>query len=219
LLRNVRDPNYIKVDSGERHVFEVTRTDGSAVHLHFHKNGKCDKPEFFETVPFEIDAGELNHGKARLELPCPTTFADIVHSEEPGINLPLGRNEAAMALQSLLHATHEGRQIQAVNVTDGIAFSWKRFLRNTVKNKEIIAEGVSAVYAVRAVDGDVPKLLFCHPDSSYTSVWFQHQNLYHTSLGTYVEHTKEGRWQDLPILQNAVYFDKGWMNIRKNPEA
>ena len=37
LLRDVRDHNYIKVESGERHVFEVTRTDGSAVHLHFHK--------------------------------------------------------------------------------------------------------------------------------------------------------------------------------------
>ena len=37
LLRDVRDPGYIKLGSGERHVFEVTRTDGSAVHLHFHK--------------------------------------------------------------------------------------------------------------------------------------------------------------------------------------
>ena len=44
LLSDVRDPDYIKVDSGERHVFEVTRTDGSAAHLHFNKNGKCDKP-------------------------------------------------------------------------------------------------------------------------------------------------------------------------------
>ena len=27
-LRDVRDPDYIKFDSGERHIFEVTRTDG-----------------------------------------------------------------------------------------------------------------------------------------------------------------------------------------------
>ena len=45
LLRDVRDPHYIKVDSGERHVFEVTRTDGSAVHLRLHNKGDCDKPE------------------------------------------------------------------------------------------------------------------------------------------------------------------------------
>ena len=135
-----------------------------------------------------------------------------MHSEAPGSNLPLGRNEAAMALESLLHATHNRKQIQSVNVTDGMAFSWKRLLRNTVNNREIIAEGISAVYAVAALDGDIPKLLFCHPDSSYTCVFFQQQK-------THVEHTREGRWQDLPIVQNAVYVDKTWMNIRANPEV
>ena len=58
LLHDVRGPNYIRIDSGERHVSEVTRTDGSAVHLHFHKNDKCDKPKLFDTIPFEIGAGE-----------------------------------------------------------------------------------------------------------------------------------------------------------------
>ena len=37
LLSDVRDPNYIKHDSGERHVFEVTRADGSFVHVHLMK--------------------------------------------------------------------------------------------------------------------------------------------------------------------------------------
>ena len=53
----------------------------------------------------------------------PGTFADFVHAKAPGSNLPMGRNEEAMALESLLHVTHEGTQIQAVNVTDEIAFS------------------------------------------------------------------------------------------------
>ena len=79
-------------------------------------------------------------------------------------------------------------------------------------NKEIIAGGISAVYAVRTLDGDVPRLIFCHPDSTYTSVFLHQQR-------THVEHKREGRWQDLPILQDAVYFDKGWMNIRENPGA
>ena len=107
LLRDVRDPNYIKIDIGERHVFEITRTDGSAVHLHFHKSGKCDKPELFDTIPFDIGAGEPDRMKTRLTLPCPATFADIVHSKAPGGNLPMGKNEAAMALESLLNVTHE----------------------------------------------------------------------------------------------------------------
>ena len=46
LLRNVRDHNWSRLDSGENHVFEITRVDGSTCHLHFHKNGKLDPPTF-----------------------------------------------------------------------------------------------------------------------------------------------------------------------------
>ena len=41
---------------------------------------------------------------------------------------------------------------------------------------EIITKGISAVYAVNALDGR-PKFLFCYPDSSYTYVLLQHQKL------------------------------------------
>ena len=34
LLKGVQDPNYVSKDSGERHVFEILRVDGSAYHLH-----------------------------------------------------------------------------------------------------------------------------------------------------------------------------------------
>ena len=37
-LSDVCDPNDIKVDSGERYVFEVPRTDGSVAHLDSYKN-------------------------------------------------------------------------------------------------------------------------------------------------------------------------------------
>ena len=66
--------------------------------------------------------------KTNMALACQATFADVVQSKAPGSNLPMGRNETAMALESLLHVTREGTQIQAVNVTNKIAFSWKRCL-------------------------------------------------------------------------------------------
>ena len=65
-----------------------------------------------------------------------------------------------MALESLLHVTQKGMQMKAVNVTDEIAFSRKRFLCNTVDNKEIITGGISAVYAVRPLDGANPQPRF-----------------------------------------------------------
>ena len=108
LLTQVRDPNYIKIDSGERHVFEVTRQDGSKAHLRFHKNGNFDKPENFDRAAIGIGVEEPDGHGARLKLERAITYADIVGSAGPGDKtLPLGRNEAAMALESLLHATHD----------------------------------------------------------------------------------------------------------------
>ena len=205
LLRDVRDPNYIKIDSGERHVFEVTRTDGSAVHLHFHKSGRCDKPQTFHRVPVEIGAAEPDRVGANAILAPPATLDDIKRWETPGDNLPMGRNEVAMALENLLQITRQGTHIQAVNVTDGIALLWQRFLRNTIQNKEIIRNGIIAAYVMGPHDG--PQLVFCHPDSSYTRVSIRGGD-------THVEHSGAGRWQDLAILQRPVYFDKSWMQIR-----
>ena len=209
LLPDVFDHNYVKLDSGERHVFEVSCADGSSVHLHYHKNGKCDVEKFRRPL-VEIGAAEPDRAKARLELTTPVTFDDIVHSELPGKNLPMGRSEATMALETLLHVTRHGIQIHAVNITDGIAFSWKRLLRNTVRNREIIAGGISAVYAVRKPnEADGPQLFFCHPDSTYTRVFIRQESTQH-------QHSRAGRWQDLPDLQNAIHIDRSWMNIRAN---
>ena len=44
LIPNTRDANYKHVDSGERHVFEIHRTDGSVCHIHYHKKGDMDPP-------------------------------------------------------------------------------------------------------------------------------------------------------------------------------
>ena len=34
------DHNWIKIDTGERDVFGITRANGSQMHLHLHQNGK-----------------------------------------------------------------------------------------------------------------------------------------------------------------------------------
>jgi hypothetical protein len=38
------DPHYEGIDSGERHVFEIHRTDGTVCHLHYNKRGDMDRP-------------------------------------------------------------------------------------------------------------------------------------------------------------------------------
>ena len=48
LLQGVPDSNYVHKDSGERHVFELRRADGTRFHLHYHKNGSMDKCKAIE---------------------------------------------------------------------------------------------------------------------------------------------------------------------------
>ena len=43
LLSQLRDSNWRRHDTGERHVFEMLMRNGDAWHLHFHKRGTCDK--------------------------------------------------------------------------------------------------------------------------------------------------------------------------------
>ena len=39
VIETERDPNYSKVDGRGSHFFEFVRADGSAMRLHYHKNG------------------------------------------------------------------------------------------------------------------------------------------------------------------------------------
>jgi hypothetical protein len=207
VLPDTRDHNYIKKDSGERHVFEVVRTDGSAVHLHYHKSGKCDQPESFNRVPVEIGAAEPDRVGANAIRARPATFDEIVRSGvQAGDNLPMGRTEVTTAIQTLLQVTRQGVHIEAVNITDGIALSWQRFLRNCVQNREIIRNGISAAYVVQTPH-DGPQFVFCHPDSNYTRISIR-------GTDTRMEHSEGSRWQDLAMLQRPVYFNKSWMQIR-----
>ena len=53
LLRDVMDHNYVKKDSGERHVFEIMCANGDRRQLHFHKSGRMEEPTllFNTTTP------------------------------------------------------------------------------------------------------------------------------------------------------------------------
>ena len=92
LLEGSRDPNYAKMDSGERHVFEILRVDTSAVHLHYHKNGGLDDPVLVEPIVMHHNA---NSGASQ-----PTAPVVELSPSQPNI----GRREAVLALTVLLNA-------------------------------------------------------------------------------------------------------------------
>ena len=150
LLESVQDSNYAKVDSGERHVFEILRVDTSAVHLHYHKKGSLDDPVYVNPIVMPQNA---HSGASQPAAP----FIGLAYSpSQPNI----GRREAVLALTVLLYACWNNGA-GAVDITDGHAFDWKRFLANTMEHLEIAAMELKKVFALRTADSGSPKLALC----------------------------------------------------------
>ena len=77
LLQNVRDPNYIKIDSGERHVFEILSVDGTRWQLHYHKKGSMDKPAHIpppSSMPNAVLHGQTTNNTSLLLSDCEPLF-------------------------------------------------------------------------------------------------------------------------------------------------
>ena len=212
LLPDVMDQNYIKIDSGERHVFEVVRADASRVLLHFHKNGKCDPPEILpakEVAPSDAATSE----QLGVTYTCQPAleYSDIMGTAAAGDkSAPLGRAEATIALQSLLISGFGEAGIGAINLTDGVAFPWTRFLKNNVMCKEYVGPGINRVYVARFHRDDELVLLLCRADGGYVELRPAAKSNRHTF------HNKEGdAWQQIKTLQNAKYIGMSWMQIRQ----
>ena len=159
LLEGVLDHNYSRVDSGEKHVFEVVRVDGSRCHLHFHKNGDMDPPVHFFTpqVPMTTNSS----------VPPPTALSTTSQRQTPVygateiyessmVTQPIGKNEAHSACYHLLVGMPADTRI---DITNEVGFHWKRFLRTQPVGRDIMGAGIYTVYAIRFED--TPALAFC----------------------------------------------------------
>ena len=135
LLEHVRDNNYVRHgDTGERHVFELVRSDGSFYHLHFHKNGHMDTPVKSGASPDIADM--IRTGGAAQPAHAPQSGG----ASQPATQAyPLGKHEAHLALQRLL----EQQTKRWVDVTDERQFHWNRFLRTQVCGVESACAGRS----------------------------------------------------------------------------
>ena len=165
LLRNVRDSNYARRDSGEKHVFEITRGDGSTCHLHYHKKGNMDPPSYSGPPEASLDTasnrGVTQPAGTSLGGGADQTVYTASHILTPKSHEPdtLGKNEAHSACHYLLNADP---QAQSIDVTDGVGFPWKRFLRTQQGGRDIIGPGVSRVCVVPRPKG--PSLAFFRTD-------------------------------------------------------
>ena len=199
LLEGVRDPNYAKKDSGERHVFEILRVDTSAVHLHYHKHGSLDDPVLVDPIAMPQNA---NSGASQ-----PTAPFIALSPSQPNI----GRREAVLALTRLLNAcwnTGPG----AVDITDGHAFDWKRFIANTMEHFEIAAMELENVFALRTADSGPPQLALCTTGTTWKVMDPSQKNYKNTRLPGLRD--MSSNWRTEPLLLQPRTLDTNWMRMR-----
>ena len=132
----------------------------------FHKNGRMDAPSFSVPAqpPLETSSNSGVSQPAGVSLdagatPTLYTVAAIFDTPNGHESQPVGKNEAHAACTRLLAAYP---QAGGVDVTDGIAFPWQRFLRSQAGTREIVGPGVCRVCMV--LRANKPSLAFHRTD-------------------------------------------------------
>ena len=72
----------------------------------------------------------------------------------------IGRREAVLGLNVLLTKCFN-TESGAIDITDGIAFDWRRFVANTMERLQIMAMDIEKVFAVRTKRSGSPQFAFC----------------------------------------------------------
>ena len=222
LLRNVKDQNYPKprtqtsvLDTGERHVFEITQCDGTKWHLHYHKNGTHDSPHKIPPFSSIWHVASMRH--MAWEPHRPDVFSqESIFASTPEHNTALGTGELCKALYKIC-AGETTRDI-----TDMQAVHWHRWLRTLTQGCEnpylsmaatYIGPGIERVFAFTSCrhgldDKPLPTIVFAHPNDTYTSVDFSPAR-----KDWRREHATHEEWKNHHMFSNATKESRSWLRI------
>ena len=212
LLQNERDHNYFKIDSGERHVFEIMCVDGLRWQLHFHKNGSMDNPVQIPlrcSMPHPMLRDQfMNDPIGSAVRPAHEEISvchlEDIYSSTIQESVPVGRAEVHMALTTILQ-NHFSQEIPfAVNITAISAFPWHRWLRNVLTNRELVGSGIVKVFALCDTSIQDPQIVFCHPNDTYTRV----------RPGKRLEYKRFNGWTEYSTFLLAPVETVSWMRTR-----
>ena len=229
LLRGQLDPNYRNKDSGERHVFEIQHADGARYHLHFHKNGSMDDPTLVSSEAYVGGATQPARGAtqpAHGERWChqlytatynvasypPVATADMFTPNPP--SPPIGRKEAVLACSTMLRNC-AGMDICAIDITDEVAFDWRRWIINIAEARQTLAVNVVKVFIIRWERDGPPCITMCREDSTYVCIWPQTQQY----GDTVTEMKVHADWPSLHILRNPWWITTDWLSARADGKS
>ena len=237
IIETERDPNYSNTDGHGRHFFEFVRADGSAIRLHYHKNGRPDEPTYVGpprggaqlAVPgaaatqLDVPAGGAAQpavprgGAAQPAVPGgdDALLFTMEHLQEAARSRQVvGRNEASAALQTLLHYHHGETAQGAVDITDGSAFDWPRWVAQIEGARNVIRHGVHKVYVVRWEQDAAPEAVFCHGDHTYSTLVPCTARYTGSKSETHFEWHSNANWGTDPLLSVAPVAAAAWLPLR-----
>ena len=141
----------------------------------------------------------------------PMTYEALIAMKEAGdISARIGRNEAMMALNTLVNQSFTELETGAINLTDMRAFPWTRFLKNQILCKEIVGRGIERVYGARFYATEQAVILVCRVDGSYVMMKMDKKK------GDEFVTGETAQWRELNIVQKAKYIGVSWMQVRRN---
>jgi hypothetical protein len=181
LLRGQVDQNYARMpgDTGERHVFHIARADGVAHLLHYHKNGSYDDPAKTAhnmTAVSNHDRTQQDRTQQRPQRRHVTNhdyssaLQPVVFDEESITGPTVGRREAATACITLLEHC-AGPRAASVDVTDELAFPWRRWLLNATNGEEARRGNIVKVFICRLTQNSEPCIACCRADETYVCIY------------------------------------------------
>ena len=109
-----------------------------------------------------------------------------------------------MACMALMGA--EGH-VGAVEITDGVGFQWKRFLRNQRCGRDIIGPGVLKVFAARFTNDSLPSIVVCRVNESYCTIT-------PGSMPRQLPYAVHHNWRPQELLATAAMATTPWMQVQ-----
>ena len=93
----------------------------------------------------------------------------------------------------------------AIDITNPVTFTWPRWLRNVIKNREVVMRGIAKVH-IRREEPETPiTLVFCRPDDTYAEV---------TPIkGTPI--VQGAGWRARHEFTHAAIASQSWMRARR----
>ena len=126
----------------------------------------------------------------------------------------MGQQEASAAFQTLIHHHHGAFTAGAVDITDGAAFDWIRWLAQLTCARDVIGGGVRRVYAVRWLSHQDPEAVFCYGDNTYCTLLPSQARYKSAHRKTRLTMYRHANWTTEQLLHDAPAATTSWILVR-----